>query len=369
MIVMVAGTRPELIKIAPVYLELKKINIPVELWMTGQHDSLVQAPLQFFDIKPSKQWKTLEPGQSSTFLLARLLKHLDEALFEVRPRAVIVQGDTTSALAGALAAFHRKIPIAHIEAGLRTGQLSQPFPEEMNRRVIDSFSNWLFAPTEGARNALIAEGHSNLPDPTGNTGIDALIWARDRIQRENRWPINLPRLGSEERLVLSTGHRSESLGSALYGWLHAIGSEVEQSSNVVLYHCAHPNPEATRNACEALQGFKKSRVIPSLNYPDFVALLSSAAVIISDSGGLQEEAPSFMLPLLITREVTERPETLLCGSVLVGTDPERVVAELRKVLRLKQVHFSAFQKTPFGDGQARYPIIHKILKDLGSNES
>ena len=362
MIVIVAGTRPELIKVAPLYLELKHARSPVELWLTGQHESLAEAPIQFFGIQVARQWKTLEPGQSSNVLLAKLLMHMDEALKQTKPRAVIVQGDTTSALAGALAAFHRKIPIAHVEAGLRTGDLKQPFPEEMNRRAIDSFADWLFPPTEIAEKALYSEGHTRVERPTGNTGIDALFWAQEKVLREGSWPQDLPRPPVGTRIILSTGHRHENLGAPLFR--RALGEEVDRTPGVQLYHSAHPNPEATRIAVDALHGFKNVKVIPPLGYPEFVSLLNSAAVVVSDSGGIQEEAPSIRMPILITREVTERPEVLSCGGVLVGSNPELIQQELRRILAHKSPLDRSPQVTPFGDGRASQRIIRKIFQDL-----
>ncbi len=367
MIAIIAGTRPELIKVAPIYLELKQRNQPVELWLTGQHESLAQAPVEFFGICPAYQWKNLEPGQSSNRLLGKLLNHIDEAITLTKPRAVIVQGDTTSALAGAIAAFHKKIPVAHVEAGLRTGDLNQPFPEEMNRRAIDSFAYWLFPPTIRARQALLAEGHQNVPDFTGNTGIDALLWAREKIRKEGIWPESIPRLHPKSQLILSTGHRNENLGLPLFRVLRALAETVKKIPNSVLYHAAHPNPEATRNALEALQGFERVHVIPALGYPEFVALLDASSVVVTDSGGVQEEAPSFSLPVLITREVTERPEVLSCGGKLVGTDPNVISTELLKCLSLDRNKINKNNETPFGDGKASFRIIRKIMKDLRLN--
>jgi UDP-N-acetylglucosamine 2-epimerase (non-hydrolysing) len=367
MIVIVAGTRPELIKVAPLYLELKNRNAPVALWLTGQHESLADAPLEFFGLEPTRHWKTLEPGQSSNALLAKLLNHIDQAIVETSPTAVIVQGDTTSALAGAIAAFHRQVPVAHVEAGLRTGDLTQPFPEEMNRRVIDSFAHWLFPPTAKSREALIREGHKNVVEPTGNTGIDALFWARKKVRTENYWPRHLTPLKPDAQLVLSTGHRRENLGQPLFEILRALGEEVSRTPRAVLYHVAHPNPEATKNAIAALAGLERVHVIPALDYPDFVTLLDYASVIVTDSGGVQEEAPSFSVPVLITREVTERPEVLHCGGKLIGTNPQLLVEELRKVWSHQSKYEKVFQATPFGDGNASGRIIKRMFSDLGMN--
>lgn len=364
MIAIIGGTRPELIKVAPLYLELKRKEIECELWLTGQHESLAEAPIEFFGIQPSRQWKTLEQGQSSNVLLGKLLNRIDEAVTETKPLAIIVQGDTTSALAGALAAFHRRIPVAHVEAGLRTGDLSQPFPEEMNRRAIDAFADWLFPPTEASRSALIEEGRKKVMEPTGNTGIDALFWAREKLKKQNYWPKHIPRYDERMKLVLSTGHRRENLGQPLFQILRALGEEISRTPDTILYHVAHPNPEATENAMRALSGFERVHVVPPLDYPDFVTMLDHANVVVSDSGGVQEEAPSFSVRVLITRNVTERPEVLQCGGTLVGTDPDRLILELRNALKNHRRAGESFQVTPFGDGNASQRIIKKMLSDL-----
>jgi UDP-N-acetylglucosamine 2-epimerase len=368
MIAIIAGTRPELIKVAPLYLELMRRNYPVELWLTGQHESLAEAPVEFFGIQPSRQWKTLEQGQSSNQLLAKLLGHVDRAIQETEPKAVLVQGDTTSALAGAIAAFHRRVPVAHVEAGLRTGDLTQPFPEEMNRRVIDAFADWMFPPTNEARNALLREGHRTVLEPTGNTGIDALFWARNKLRSENYWPAHLPPHVPGTRIILSTGHRRENLGEPLFRVLRALAEEVSQLPDVVLYHVAHPNPEANRSAVNALQGFDRVYVVPALGYPDFVTLLDRASLVVTDSGGVQEEAPSFSIPILITREVTERPEVLGCGGRLVGTNPLRLVEEFRLALQPNKQKQEDSQITPFGDGKASQRIIQKMIDDISNNQ-
>ncbi|MBI2711453.1 MAG: UDP-N-acetylglucosamine 2-epimerase (non-hydrolyzing) [Bdellovibrio sp.] len=363
MIAIVAGTRPELIKVASIYQELKRVQYPVQLWLTGQHESLAEAPLEFFGLQASKHWKTLQSGQSSNMLLGKLLDLVDDAIVEEAPSAIVVQGDTTSALAGALAGFHRRIPIAHVEAGLRTGDLTQPFPEEMNRKVIDAFADWLFPPTEGAKQALLREGLTKIENPTGNTGIDGLFWAREKLRNLSYWPTHIPKPKAGSAVILSTGHRRENLGTPLSRVLKALGDQVRENENWVLYHVAHPNPEATRNAQEALQGVPRAYVLPPLSYPDFTCMLDVANVVVSDSGGIQEEAPSFGVKILITREVTERPEVLSCGGELVGTHPENVVRALKKALSDSGTKLTS-QITPFGDGRASTRIVARMLEDL-----
>jgi UDP-N-acetylglucosamine 2-epimerase (non-hydrolysing) len=362
-IIVIAGTRPEVIKLATVYHALKEQKIPVEFWMTGQHATLAQGPADFFGLESAVDWKVLKTGQSSNELLSKLILKIDQEIVKKAPAAIIVQGDTTSALAGALAAFHRKIPIAHVEAGLRSGDLNSPFPEEMNRRVIDAIATWRFPPTALSRRLLMKEGHVNVSQPTGNTGIDALYWARNKIRKTKHWPTHIQKPNKGVRLILSTGHRRENLGEPLMRILSALGEEVQSRPDTLLMHITHPNPEANQNAQDSLGHLKRVQTHSALNYPDFVALLDRASVVVSDSGGIQEEAPSFGLPVLITREETERPEVLKCNGILVGTDPKRLKAALKNALLLTRSE-KEFLKTPFGDGFASKRIVDNILFDL-----
>jgi len=254
-----------------------------------------------------------------------------------------------------------------VEAGLRTGDLSQPFPEEMNRKVIDAFAHWLFPPTELSRKNLLREGAVGIDPPTGNTGIDALFWARDKINRQGYWPDHIPHhglYGSNSQVVLSTGHRRENLGEPLFQVLRTLAQVIEEDGNTVLYHVVHPNPLATQIASEALQGKKRVHLIPALDYPDFVCLLDQADIVVSDSGGVQEEAPSFAVKVLITRNVTERPEVLECGGELVGTDPSVIRERLKQALKNPRKKGNSNNVTPFGDGNASSRIASRILNDL-----
>lgn len=367
--VIVAGTRPEVIKLAPVFKAFDEKGLSVQFWMTGQHLELAMEPAEFFELKIAQKWNVLKKGQSSNELLAKLVLHLDRQLEFDRPDVVIVQGDTTTALAGALAAFHRGIPVAHVEAGLRSGNLRAPFPEEMNRRAIDSFAEIRFPPTQLSYDALKAEeGHhplvsGHISAPTGNTGIDALYWARDKVRRSGYWPEGVPEIPKGMKLVLSTGHRRESLGQPLITVLRALGQEIHNHPDTMLIHVGHPNPAAAENARQALAGFDRVHQISALNYPGFVTLLDRASLIVSDSGGVQEEAPSFGVPLLITREVTERPEVLACGGILIGTDPQKLSAEFNRAIGQPKWNGN-LKRTPFGDGRASLRIREGILNYL-----
>ena len=357
--VIIAGTRPEVIKLAPVYRAFKEKELQIEFWLTGQHLELAMEPAAFFNIKIARKWKVLKKGQGSNELLAKLISKLDTALRQEKPDVVIIQGDTTTALAGALAAFHRGIRVAHVEAGLRSGDLQAPFPEEMNRRVIDAFADWRFPPTDLSFEELKKEGYSNISMPTGNTGIDALYWAREIVRKTGHWPANVPQIPPGAKLILSTGHRRESLGEPLTRILNALGREIQRRPDLVLFHVGHPNPVAAENARQALSGFDRVHILSALNYPGFVTLLDRASIVVSDSGGVQEEAPSFGVPVLITRDVTERPEVLRCGGVLIGTDPRKLKPVFRNLMKEAKSK-SGIRKTPFGDGKASVRIRDEI---------
>jgi UDP-N-acetylglucosamine 2-epimerase (non-hydrolysing) len=370
-IVLVAGTRPEVIKLAAVFRAFEQVGAPVELWLTEQHRHLADEQVRFFDLPVSRRLDCQRQDQGPSALLARLLQNLDAAMVETRPAAVVVQGDTTSALAGALAAFHLRVPVAHIEAGLRSGTLEEPFPEEMNRRAIDSMATWHFPPTPAAARALEAEGHDDVPLPTGNTGIDALHWAVQRTRSLDYWPSVLTKPDPNVRLVLSTGHRRESLGSAQRQVLHALGSFVEARSDLQLVHITHPNPQATADATASLGGRRGVTVIDPVDYPSLVALLDRASLIVTDSGGLQEEAPSFGIPILVTRNVTERAEVLECGGVLVGTNPALLTERLRSAFAEQQRPIKRHQllATPFGDGHASERIAAHVIRAISSADA
>ncbi len=372
-IVVIAGTRPEVIKLAPVFRELQERKIQSEFWMTGQHLELANEPAHFFEIHSAKKWRVLKSGQSSNQLFSKLMSKLDLELKKKEPSAVIVQGDTTTALAGALAAFHRNIPIAHVEAGLRSGDLGSPFPEEMNRRVIDTIADWRFPPTRLSYEELQKEGYPNIHEPTGNTGIDALYWARKKVRSLKYWPTQVPKLPAGSRLILSTGHRRENLGEPLSRILRTLALEIQKRKDLILFHVVHPNPVALESAKQALSGSERVHLLSPLNYPGFVTLLDQASAVVSDSGGIQEEAPSFGVPAIITRENTERPEVLTCGGTLVGTDPEKLREALNKALLNDPTHRDPSQTeiihTPFGDGRASQRILNRIIEDLQEQES
>ena len=364
-IVIIGGTRPEVIKLAAIYHESCKLFSQTKFWWSGQHVSLAQGALDFFEITPDRTLKVFKKGQNSNLLTAKLLKSLDQGMEDDKPDVVIVQGDTTTALAGALAAFHRRIPVAHVEAGLRSGDLSAPFPEEMNRRVIDRFAKWCFPPTKIAKEALKQEGCRQLPAITGNTGIDALHWAVAKVRKENYWPKGIRRVPADGKLIISTSHRRENLGTSMTEMLQALADEVSEHADTYLIHAMHPNPEATKAAKIAFSNHRRIQLVKALDYPDFISLLDKASVVVSDSGGIQEESPSFRLPILITRELTERPEVLACGGQLIGQNPKKIKKYLKEALKKPpRKALGRLKATPFGDGKAARRIMATIAKNI-----
>ena len=353
------GTRPEAIKLAPVIAELRRREgVRTIVALTAQHREVVDQVLQLFSIRPDIDLDVMRPQQTLPELSHRLLTSLDQCLAEVNPDVVIVQGDTTSAFLSSLAAFYRGVPVAHVEAGLRTPSVLSPFPEEMNRRLTSALSFLHFAPTEGASAALLAEGiPSNRVFITGNPVVDALHSIRANAA-SSRPPVALD---PGERMVLVTMHRRESWGDIreLCGALRAV---VEQCGDVRLVIPVHPNPRVRDVVYRELGDARRINLIEPLDYISFVATMAASHVVVSDSGGVQEEAPALGVPVLVLRDTTERPEAVAMGVArLIGTDPARVTRELLRFLddpgeRARM----ACIVSPFGDGHAAGRIADLI---------
>lgn len=321
------GTRPEVIKLAPVIWELERdphcfetVNIA-----SGQHTTLLHPFVRFFDIRLDHDLHVMRPGQSPNGVCSRVLALIDPLLVSERPDLVLVQGDTTTAMAGAVAAFHRDIPVGHVEAGLRSGNLRSPFPEEMNRRVISRVATLHFAATAGNRETLLREG---VPEShvfvTGNPVVDALhsVLARTRVS-----PLveRLLQGTQNSRRIILTTHRRESFGEAMIQNLRVLGRFVESHQDATLLFPVHPNPVVVEATRAALPVHPRIHLIEPLEYADFITLLAHAALIVSDSGGVQEEAPTLGRPLIILRENTERPEAVVSGIArLVGPETNRL---------------------------------------------
>jgi UDP-N-acetylglucosamine 2-epimerase (non-hydrolysing) len=366
----VFGTRPEAVKLLPLLRQLAhETQVTSRVVLTGQHREMVDQILRPFAITPEADLGIMRPRQSLNDIVARAMPALDQLLERERPDMVVVQGDTTSAFCAALAAFHRRIPVAHLEAGLRTYDRFHPYPEEVNRRMISAVADLHLAPTARAAAALKAEG---VPDRavvvTGNTVIDALLMALAAPGAE-------PEIeGAEDPLLLVTLHRREAWdspgaagASVLDGILEAIATVARRHPELTVVYPVHLNPRVQEPAADRLGGLPNVKLVPPQPYLAFVKLMAKARVILTDSGGIQEEAPSLGIPVLVVRQTTERPEGLASGATkLVGTDPGAVEASLEAALAAPHVRPAVLPApSPFGDGQAAARTVQAILHFLG----
>jgi len=365
-ILSVFGTRPEAIKMAPVIQALEVApGFESQVCVTAQHREMLDQVLQLFEIKPDFDLNVMRPGQSLEQLTAAVLQGLGEVFRQARPDVILVHGDTTTTLAASLAAFYQKIPVGHVEAGLRTGNKYSPWPEEINRKLTGGIATWHFAPTDGARENLLAEGvAAEAIAVTGNTVIDALLTIRDRVRNDPFVSTGLPELNAERRLILVTGHRRESFGEGFRSLCQALGQLAERDDVEIIYP-VHLNPNVRKPVYEHLAGRLNIHLIDPMEYLPFVALMDRAEIIITDSGGIQEEAPSLGKPVLVTREHTERPEAVAAGTVrLVGTDRTRIVREVHRLLDSAE-HYNAMAMAhnPYGDGRAASRIVDFLAHD------
>lgn len=331
--------------------------------VTAQHRSLLDQALDFFQIQPDYDLDLMRTNQSLSELTARILLGMKAVLQSFRPDWVLVQGDTTTALATALAASYKRIPIAHVEAGLRTGNRHSPWPEENNRRMIACLASLHFAPTEAARVNLMAEGHAAATiHVTGNTVIDALLATRSKLEANGTLRQELRSrfgfLDQQRHIILVTAHRRENWGDGLNNVCQAL-RQIAEREDVTIVYPAHPNPHVQEPASRLLTGHPRIHVIPPLTYPPFVYLMSQAHHIITDSGGIQEEAPALGKPVLIVRDTQERPEAVAAGTAeLVGLDTNRIVAGATRLLDDEEAYRAmARAHNPFGDGHAATRIV------------
>ena len=367
-ILTVFGTRPEAIKMAPVVRALAGVpGIHSLVCVTGQHRQMLDQVLDLFGIRPDHDLDLMRAGQGLTYVTTAVLERFGEVLRQERPDRILVQGDTTTAMAAAMAAFYEKIPVGHVEAGLRTGNIFSPWPEEMNRRIATLIADLHFAPTGQSRDNLLREG----VDPariivTGNTVIDALLDAVAILDadpaRVAALDAMLPRLHPGRRLILVTGHRRENFDGGLARVAHGLRHLAERGDVEIVYP-VHLNPNVQQAANSVLGGHPAIHLIPPLDYLPFVHLMRQAALIITDSGGVQEEAPSLGKPVLVTRDTTERPEAVTAGTVrLVGTDTEQLVAEAARLLDDPSAYEAmSFAHNPYGDGHAANRIVERVL--------
>jgi UDP-N-acetylglucosamine 2-epimerase (non-hydrolysing) len=363
----VIGTRPEAIKMAPLLLALRaEPAVDLRLCLSGQHRELIDPVLRLFGLKADVDLALMASGQSLNALAGRAIERLDAAFAEIGPDRLLVHGDTTTALAGAMAAFHRGIPVAHVEAGLRTYDLAQPFPEELNRRAVDLVADLLFAPTARARRNLEAERIPGRVFVTGNSGVDAIELILRRLETDEELraaaDAELPKLGEGRQLLLVTGHRRESFGAGLRGICAAL-SEIAQRGDVDIVYPVHLNPQVKGPVEAALGASNNIRLLPPLGYPAMVRLMQRADLILTDSGGIQEEAPSLGKPVLVTRAATERPEAVEAGMArLVGTDAGAIVTAAADILDAGAAGAGLRSgPNPYGDGKASERIVAALL--------
>lgn len=366
-VAIVIGTRPEAIKLAPVCRSLDARGAEVAVVLTGQHRELVDellGPLEIVEFVHA-DLDVMKPRQDLSGLAAVLLERLGTYVAKTQPDAVVVQGDTTSALCGALAAFHERVPVAHVEAGLRSGNLADPFPEELNRQLITRATRWQFAPTSIARANL--EREDIAPERiqlVGNTVVDSLQWVLRRGIGTSAFSG-----ASRSPKILVTLHRRETRGAALSALAESI-ARIAKAHDAEVCFPIHPSPDVRDAVVPVLEGASTVQLCEPLGYFDFLATLADADLAISDSGGVQEEAPTLGTPVLVVRETTERPEAIAAGSaVLVGTNPARLEATVAELFehpdRRVQMASSA---NPFGDGRAAERIADRLLSDLGLRE-
>ena len=366
-VLIVFGTRPEAIKLYPLVQRLRDDPaVDLRVCVTAQHRQMLDQVLEIAGIVPDHDLDIMLPNQSLDELTARLLREIGRVLDKEKPDRVVVQGDTATAMVGALAAYYRKIPVSHVEAGLRSGNIHHPWPEEVNRKIIGTIADQHFAPTDTARDALLIE---NVPADrvhvTGNTVIDALHTTLASIEQNPSLaaqiePILAPFAG--KRIIAVTTHRRENFGSGLEGMARAVRRIAERPDVAVIFP-VHPNPNVRAPMQAVLGGMANVAMIDPLDYPNFVALLARCHLVLTDSGGVQEEAPALAKPVLVMRETTERPEGVVAGTArLVGSDEETIVAATLELLDDEQAYAAmARAHNPFGDGKSSDRIARTII--------
>jgi UDP-N-acetylglucosamine 2-epimerase (non-hydrolysing) len=364
-VLVVFGTRPEAIKLAPVIkrLEAKAPGVRTQVAVTAQHRQMLDQVLALYGIVPDDDLAIMRPRQTLDQVTVRGLERLGRLYDAERPDLVLVQGDTTTSFVAALAAFYRRIPVGHIEAGLRTYDKFHPFPEEINRRLTSHVADWHYAPTVRARGALLAEGvPASRILVTGNTVIDAVLEvAKKPLARS---PIPGWRPDPKRRLLLVTAHRRENFGAPLESICRALRDLADGYPDVYVIYPVHLNPSVCEPVHAILGGHPRIRLVPPLDYHPFVALMAQATLILTDSGGIQEEAPSLGKPVLVLRRVTERPEAVEAGTVqVVGTDRQRIVAAARRLLDDPRAYRRMARcANPYGDGKASVRIAKHVLR-------
>jgi UDP-N-acetylglucosamine 2-epimerase (non-hydrolysing) len=366
---LIFGTRPEAIKLCPLVKELKKQKDKFEtiVCVTAQHREMLDQVLDVFDVKPDHDLNIMKNDQTLFDITCRCLTEIGAVIKKEKPDIVLVQGDTTTTFVTSLAAYYNKVKIGHVEAGLRTGNKYSPFPEEINRRITSVIADLHFAPTQKSKNNLLSEGvREEDIVVTGNTVIDALLWVRRKIQNERKEYKELDSIDFTQKIILVTGHRRENFGQDLINICEALKKIAAKYNDIEIVYPVHLNPNVSKPVYNLLSGIDNINLLKPLDYEPFVYLMVKSHLIISDSGGIQEEAPSLGKPVLVTRNTTERPEAIETGAVkLVGTDRNKIIEETEKLLNDPQYYHSmALLQNPYGDGHACERIINSLSKYL-----
>ena len=370
-ILVVFGTRPEAIKMAPVVRALKTDdNFETRVCVTGQHREMLDQVLQLFNITPDYDLNIMKKNQDLSDITSHVIIGLRKTLNEFKPDRVLVHGDTTTTMAASLAGYYAQVPVCHIEAGLRTGNIYSPWPEEMNRKLTSSISDIHFAPTQWAKQNLINEGiQEEQVEVTGNTVIDALLWVTEKIKADSNLEKSLEETFSflpqkndvKERIILVTGHRRENFGKPLEDMCQSL-LKLAANKNVRIVYPVHLNPNVQKPVYAILGNQSRIHLIEPQCYVPFVYLMNKAYFVITDSGGIQEEAPSLGKPVLVTRETTERPEAVKAGTVkLVGSNPHKILKESEQLLNNTEYYKQiSCMHNPYGDGKASERILRRL---------
>ncbi|WP_045158392.1 non-hydrolyzing UDP-N-acetylglucosamine 2-epimerase [Stutzerimonas stutzeri] len=363
----VFGTRPEAIKMAPLALALNADpRFDAKVCVTGQHRQMLDQVLDLFDLIPDFDLNIMKPGQDLSDITSAILKGMKQVFSDFKPDVVLVHGDTATTFASTLAAYYHQIPVAHVEAGLRTGNMYSPWPEEGNRKLTGALATLHFAPTETSRQNLLREGITDGVEVTGNTVIDALLQVVTKLQKDVTLQQSLARqfdfIRPDSRLVLVTGHRRESFGGGFERICQALAETAKAFPDVDIVYPVHLNPNVSEPVNRLLAGIDNIHLIEPLDYLPFVYLMNRAYLILTDSGGIQEEAPSLGKPVLVMRDTTERPEAVEAGTVkLVGTDVTAIMRGLSTLLTDERTYQSmAYAHNPYGDGKACLRIIDTL---------
>ncbi|MDD2945102.1 MAG: UDP-N-acetylglucosamine 2-epimerase (non-hydrolyzing) [Acinetobacter sp.] len=370
-VLLVFGTRPEAIKMAPLALQLKENNESFEtkVCVTGQHRQMLDQVLELFNLTPDFDLNLMKPGQTLSDVTSGVLKGLETVFEEWLPDVVLVHGDTATTFAASLAAYYHKVKIGHVEAGLRTGDIYSPWPEEANRKLTGALANYHFAPTQSSYNNLIKENIN--PENitiTGNTVIDALLKVKEKVETDHKiiadFKAQFSFLDESKKLILVTGHRRENFGQGFLNICQALANIAQKYSDVQIVYPVHLNPNVQKPVNELLSGISNIHLIAPQDYLPFVYLMNRSYLILTDSGGIQEEAPSLGKPVLVMRDTTERPEAVEAGTVkLVGTDAELIEKSVTNLLTNTELYQQmAEAHNPYGDGTACQQII-EFLKN------